>query len=179
MSFRRRITLVSAAAVAIAVVLASVLTYLLTSHQLHGQVDTQLRNRGATACASSTRGAARRARRDGSLLDLTSKARTPDQAAQRCAKATQRAAHGQRNLFGSLPPRPDQVRGYQQVVEAHGQDPVRSSRDVTLPVDARTRALAAGSGSALLPRRPRQRHPPARPRRARRHRAAPCSSPSR
>ena len=48
MSFRRRITLVSAAAVAIAVVLASLLTYVLTSDQLHSQVDTQLRNRGAS-----------------------------------------------------------------------------------------------------------------------------------
>jgi hypothetical protein len=45
MSFRRRITLVSAAAVAVAVVLASLLTYLLTSHQLRGQVDSQLSRR--------------------------------------------------------------------------------------------------------------------------------------
>ncbi len=45
MSFRRRITLVSAAAVAVAVVLASALTYLLASHQLRKQVDEQLRNR--------------------------------------------------------------------------------------------------------------------------------------
>jgi sensor histidine kinase regulating citrate/malate metabolism len=44
-SFRRRITLVSAAAVAVAVVLASLLTYLLTSHQLHSQVDSQLSSR--------------------------------------------------------------------------------------------------------------------------------------
>jgi len=45
MSFRRRITLVSAAAVAIAVVLASLLVYVLTSEQLHNQVDKQLANR--------------------------------------------------------------------------------------------------------------------------------------
>src|SRR5580698_852329 len=44
MSFRRRITLVSAAAVAIAVVLASLLVYILTSNQLHSQVDNQLRD---------------------------------------------------------------------------------------------------------------------------------------
>ena len=47
MSFQRRITLVSAAAVAIAVVLASALTYLLVSHQLRGQIDSQLRTRSA------------------------------------------------------------------------------------------------------------------------------------
>ena len=49
MSFRRRITIVSSAAVAVAVVLASLLTYVLTSDQLHRQVDTQLRNRGREA----------------------------------------------------------------------------------------------------------------------------------
>src|SRR5271170_5917377 len=51
MTFRRRITVVSAAAVAIAVVLASVIIYLLTSHQLHSQVDAQLRARGRDAHA--------------------------------------------------------------------------------------------------------------------------------
>ena len=44
MTFRQRITLVSAAAVAIAVVLASLLVYILTSNQLHSQVDNQLRD---------------------------------------------------------------------------------------------------------------------------------------
>jgi len=48
-SFRRRITFVSAAAVAIAVVLASILTYVEVSDQLHSQVDTQLRHRGREA----------------------------------------------------------------------------------------------------------------------------------
>ena len=51
MTFRRRIALVSAAAVAIAVVLATVLTYLLTSDQLHSQVDHQLHNRAREARA--------------------------------------------------------------------------------------------------------------------------------
>ena len=49
MSFRRRITLSSAAAVAVAIVLASLLTYVLTSDQLHRQVDTQLHNRAREA----------------------------------------------------------------------------------------------------------------------------------
>jgi two-component system, OmpR family, sensor histidine kinase MprB len=46
MSFRRRITIVSAAAVAVAVVLAAMLTYVLVGDQLSNQVDAQLRNRG-------------------------------------------------------------------------------------------------------------------------------------
>ncbi len=45
MSFRRRIALLAAAAVAVAVVLASALTYLLVAHQLRGQIDAQLRGR--------------------------------------------------------------------------------------------------------------------------------------
>jgi len=48
-SFRRRITIVSAAAVAIAVVLASLLVYVLTSNQLHSQIDSQLSSRGHDA----------------------------------------------------------------------------------------------------------------------------------
>ncbi len=49
MSFRRRSALLAAAAVAIAVVLASALTYLLVAHQLREQVDTQLRDRSHNA----------------------------------------------------------------------------------------------------------------------------------
>ena len=49
MSFRRRITLVSAAAVAIAVILAALLVYVLTSDQLRSQVDNQLRSHAREA----------------------------------------------------------------------------------------------------------------------------------
>ncbi len=45
MSFRRRVVLLSAGAVAVAVVIASVLVYVLTSNELHGQVDASLRER--------------------------------------------------------------------------------------------------------------------------------------
>ena len=47
MSFRRRITLVSAAAVAVAVIVGSVLTYVLVRDQLRGQVDSSLKNFGS------------------------------------------------------------------------------------------------------------------------------------
>jgi two-component system, OmpR family, sensor histidine kinase MprB len=45
MSFRRRTVLLASAAVALAVVLASVLVYVLTEHELSGQVDASLRAR--------------------------------------------------------------------------------------------------------------------------------------
>jgi two-component system sensor histidine kinase MprB len=116
MSFRRRITIASAAAVAVAVVLASLLVYVLTSDQLHGQVDSQLRNRGHEA----TR-----------LLSYLNH-------------------HGGRVPFGDLPPAPNQVRGYQQVVGASGAILVRSARGVSLPVEARTRLLAANGGASFF-----------------------------
>jgi two-component system sensor histidine kinase MprB len=117
MSFRRRITIVSAAAVAIAVVLASILTYVLTSAQLHKQIDTQLTQR------------AREARPFERLLG-----RPPSPIPG----------------LGRLSPSPQQVRGYQQMVDAKGQVIARSVGRVTLPVDARTRALAAHGGEAFF-----------------------------
>jgi two-component system sensor histidine kinase MprB len=117
MSFRRRITLVSSAAVAIAVVLASLLTYVLTSDQLRSQVDTQLHNRG------------------------------------RAASSLQRflGTSGRRPLlFGRLPPTPNQVRGYQQVVSSTGAILARSASGVSLPLDAPTRRLAERGGKPFF-----------------------------
>jgi two-component system, OmpR family, sensor histidine kinase MprB len=159
MSFRRRITLVSAAAVAIAVVLASLLTYLLTSHQLHSQVDAQLRDRGQESTRllqflnDPTRHAQRAANGGppfGLALGSSSAGRTRPQ-----AKALNRARNrtggtAASNPFGSLQPEPDQVRGYQQVVGAKGTILVRSARGISLPVDARTRLLAASGGASFF-----------------------------
>jgi two-component system, OmpR family, sensor histidine kinase MprB len=162
MSFRRRIALASAAAVAIAVVLASMLTYLLTSNQLHSQVDEQLRNRARTA------GRLQRylkpggvkpavAKRDSERLGLDlngldgSSRDTEDGAADRGAAQSQ-PLYGPvaKNLFGRLPPGPDQVRGYQQVVNAAGLITVRSARNVSLPVDSDTLGLARHAGAAFF-----------------------------
>jgi two-component system sensor histidine kinase MprB len=139
MSFRQRITLVSAAAVAIAVVLASLLTYLLTSHQLHGQVDAQLSNR-----ADSLRFVARSPTRPArsTLLDLI-KGQDGDQVTPRPGATTLS------NPLSNLPPRPNQVRGYQQLVDPRGRVLFRSA-NVTLPVDARTRELAGSAGGRFF-----------------------------
>jgi two-component system sensor histidine kinase MprB len=123
-SFGRRITLVSAAAVAIAVVLASGLTYALTSHELHGQIDTQLRNRGRPA--------------DRLLRLLDSSHKHP-------------GLFSGTGLFGgNLQPGPNQVRGYQQVVGSNGSILLRSARNVSLPVDPATRRLAAKGGKPFF-----------------------------
>jgi two-component system sensor histidine kinase MprB len=162
MSFRRRITLVSAAAVAIAVVLASVLTYLLTSHQLRGQVDTQLSSR-----ADSLRFVAHSpARNSRSALVNLIKSQDSNQSQNQSQSSNQRQtqsstqtrsphpaqnpaqAQGSASAPGASPlddlPRPGQVRGYQQLVDTHGHVLFRSSANVTLPVDAQTRGLASG-----------------------------------
>ncbi len=142
MSFRRRITLASSAAVAIAVVLASVLVYVLTSNELHGQVDAQLLHRVDNLRLIERHPARRHSDK---LLD-----------------ALQGRTGGSQQLFESGPepganalrnvqPRPNQVRGYQQLVNGGGRVLFRSgARDVTLPVDARTRRLAAGKGASFF-----------------------------
>jgi two-component system, OmpR family, sensor histidine kinase MprB len=184
MSFRRRITLVSAAAVAVAVVLASALTYLLVSHQLRGQVDEQLRNRSgglrfiANAVPSGLSGRDQRylagiltrsERRK--LLAADKKTSAPlgllvsppaptSSGGSRGGSDGSRGdpgstSHGpiiglQSNPFGNLSPHPDQVRGYQQLIDSGGKILFRSSPNVTLPIDAATRRLAAKGGAPFF-----------------------------
>ena len=120
MSFRRRIALAAAAAVAIAVVLASLLTYLLTSDQLHSQVDTQLRRRGASRrlqrFLQPTAGSP-----GGDRSGWPSRDRAPRRggASEACAPQSD-GLHEQHSSATCR--RPDQVRGYQQVVSAGGHD---------------------------------------------------------
>jgi two-component system, OmpR family, sensor histidine kinase MprB len=167
MSFRRRITLASAAAVAVAVVLASILTYVLTSHQLHGQVDTQLHNRGREASRLlkflNGRGVASAGARGSSPFGLAIGALTQRPGGSTSTAGSSRGGSSKPgavggsskrgavvNPFGNLPPSPDQVRGYQQVVGANGTILLRSARGISLPVDARTRLLAAGHGKSFF-----------------------------
>ncbi|HWX88311.1 MAG TPA: HAMP domain-containing sensor histidine kinase [Solirubrobacteraceae bacterium] len=127
MSFRRRITLVSAAAVAVAVILASALTYLLASHQLRKQVDEQLRSRsvGLRVLARDSPGALLERNQHFFSAPLLTLQNSP---------------------FANLSPHPDQVRGYQQLVDSAGKVLFRSSPNVTLPVTAATLRLAAKGG---------------------------------
>jgi two-component system sensor histidine kinase MprB len=127
MSFRRRIALLAAAAVAIAVLLASALTYLLVAHQLRGQVDAQLRGRAH------------------SLPFIASEvAHTPESPPLFSGSIP-------RNLFLGISPRPNQVRGYQQLVSSEGKILGRSgSSHVSLPISGATLALAAKHGRPVF-----------------------------
>jgi two-component system, OmpR family, sensor histidine kinase MprB len=175
MSFRRRITLVSAAAVAVAVVLASMLTYLLAAHQLRGQVDEQLRNRseGLRFVANAPGGLSGHEQRYLAGV-LTSAGRSNLHATGRKAGAPlgllvsppvlragrRRGTPGpsgggplvalQSNPFGNLSPHPDQVRGYQQLIDPGGKILFRSSTSLALPIDLASRRLAAKGGKPFF-----------------------------
>jgi two-component system, OmpR family, sensor histidine kinase MprB len=183
MSFRRRITIASAAAVAIAVVLASILTYVLTSDQLHSQVDTQLRDRAGgrnelvrALNAKSLGGVSFRRRAQlqlatervlgsspagtsGASPAGTSGATPPTATTHTPAVGAVSAPHHGKttrprsstgNIFNGLAPGPNQVRGYQQMINATGTILVRSAKGVSLPVNTSTRALAAHGGTPFF-----------------------------
>jgi two-component system sensor histidine kinase MprB len=140
-SFSRRIAIAASAAVAIAVVLATVLIYIATSDQLHSQVDSQLRRRGAEVTVYLRRTHGRLTPASAGLPHaLASLHAVGAKAAKRGSSST---------IFGNLPPGPDQVRGYQQVLNASGQIILRSS-SVSLPVSAAARALAAHGGKPVF-----------------------------
>jgi two-component system sensor histidine kinase MprB len=163
-SFRRRITIVSAAAVAVAVVLASILTYVLTSDQLHSQVDTQLRHRGRSTSelvrALDAKGLGGRAARRRALRLAAAQALGPAAGGAAGTKGAggtgahsakaQTGSHAGGNIFTGLSPGPDQVRGYQQIVNASGTILELSPGGLSLPVEARTRALAAHGGKPFF-----------------------------
>jgi two-component system sensor histidine kinase MprB len=179
MSFRRRITLVSAAAVAIAVVLASLLVYVLTANQLRSQVDNQLQTRAREAARLQRLfavGALKVGPNGAASLDLNgggafaiaakeaegelgAKSETAPPPKPATARHPLPAVNGDAltqvsrrpgSLFGKLPPNPDQVRGYQQVVAAGGRVLARSVPNITLPVDQRTLALARNGGQPFF-----------------------------
>ncbi|MGD0455709.1 MAG: HAMP domain-containing sensor histidine kinase [Solirubrobacteraceae bacterium] len=166
MSFRRRITIVSAAAVAIAVVLASILTYVLTSGQLHSLLDTQLRDRAharsglVRALDANGLGGSAFGRRAQLRIAAERVLGSPPTGATGSSpagalnvphhKPTARPRASTGNVFSGLPPGPDQVRGYQQMINANGAILIRSAKGVSLPVDAGTRALAAHGGKPFF-----------------------------
>jgi two-component system, OmpR family, sensor histidine kinase MprB len=137
MSLRRRVTIVSAAAVAVAVVLASVLTYLLASHQLHGQVDSQLTSRGDNLRFVASSPATRTNR---GLLEAIRSGEGDNGDTSRSTR------QGGAPPLNGLQARPNQVRGYQQLIDSQGRILFRSAKVITLPVSPRTRELAAGVG---------------------------------
>ncbi len=127
MPLRRRLTLVTAAAVAVAVVLACGAAFLAVSRELHGQIDRQL-NAQAT-------GLAQLARTIPPEFDLLTRNGTV-------------AADAIRIPVPS--PKEGGPGGYVQFVAAGGAVVRQGGQALRLPVDARDRAVAAGRGSTRI-----------------------------
>lgn len=133
MSFRRRITIASAGAVAIAVAIASLLTYVLVRDSLRGQVDASLRQRATT------------------YIDHVTNP-PPALSPQRAAALATLAGGGRGNsLLFRIPTNPGEGAGYSQVITGSGAAVRLPASSVRLPVDSRSEALARkGSGSTIF-----------------------------
>jgi two-component system sensor histidine kinase MprB len=151
MTFRHRITLVATAAVAVAVLVASALTYLLVSDQLHRQIDSSLRD------TASGLQRALLAHRPGAPTVLALPAGVPEGQLRRIllfGAHPDNAARDQR--FGRLVLRTPknslgQDRGVIQVLSANGQVLVSPEGAAgTLPIDGRARALAIRGGHSYF-----------------------------
>jgi two-component system, OmpR family, sensor histidine kinase MprB len=150
MTFRLRITLVATAAVAVAVLIASALTYVFVSDQLHGQVDSSLR---ATATAVQRATLVLHERR------ATGPQALPPGVAPQALRRIYDLEHGVPALPGGRLARllrtPNtfvgQERGVFQLLGASGQVLVPPGGELApLPVDARARSLARSGGKSYL-----------------------------
>ena len=142
MSFRRRLIVFSAAAVAVAIVLASVIAFLAVRGQLRGQVDDSLRELGGGAITLEVAGP-----RAGPQQGRKRARPTPDR--------LERVAPGTVSKEGivALPPAPlGGATGFPQLVRADGTvvaDELRRDR-ARLPISGRTKAVAAGLRDAFF-----------------------------
>jgi two-component system, OmpR family, sensor histidine kinase MprB len=150
MTFRHRITLVATAAVAVAVLIASALTYLFVADQLHRQVDNSLRDTalGLQHGISAGREQGRRISpgpppgvTTGQLRQFLEQRR---QAARDGSRSGRLLLQTPKGLLG-------QDRGVFQALGPNGEVLVPPGVGAaTLPVNARARRLARSGGSSYL-----------------------------
>jgi two-component system sensor histidine kinase MprB len=149
MTFRHRITLVATAAVAVAVLIASALTYLLVADQLHRQVDNSLRDtalglqRGISAAGEPGRGAPPGAPPGGGATQLRQLLDRRGQPGNGSPSA-RLLLQPPKGLLG-------ENRGALQALGARGEVLITPGAGAgTLPVDARARKLARSGGASYL-----------------------------
>ena len=135
--------------------------------QLHSQVDSQLRGRGRECrrCAARPRERRRTTLRRAALAAARGcPTRVSAGAARRGATPRPRspaaptAAAAPRGPFRPLPPAPDQVRGYQQVIDASGRGPRSAPPRASRCRSTRAHAAARGSGGTPVLHAPRRVH---------------------
>jgi two-component system, OmpR family, sensor histidine kinase MprB len=150
MTFRHRITLVATAAVAVAVLIASALTYLLVADQLHRQVDNSLRDtalglqRGISAAGEPGRGAPPGAPPGVGAGQLRRLLDQRGQGAGTGSTSAKLLLQPPKGLLG-------ENRGALQALGGRGEVLIPPGGGAgTLPVDARARKLARSGGASYL-----------------------------
>jgi two-component system sensor histidine kinase MprB len=137
MSFRRRIVIASGVAVAVAIALASIATYVLVRTELRGQVDDELNRLAGGVFAIRIRGA------EGVGIGKVLKAKLPEPKAE--------AGSRSKSLEVRLPQDPlgGNV-GYAQFVNVDGNVIGPPREEVHLPVTPRTLEVARGESGPFL-----------------------------
>jgi two-component system sensor histidine kinase MprB len=149
-SFRRRITIVSAGAVAIAVVIASLLTYVLVRNSLRGQVDASLRDRAAVYIRHVTNPLPGLSPAKAAALATLAGGRGAELLHDESQTGTT-GATGASGLLFRIPINPAEGAGYSQVITSSGSAVKLPASAVALPVGSQSRALARrGSGSGIF-----------------------------
>ncbi len=152
MTFRHRITLVATAAVAVAVLVASALTYLLVSDQLHRQIDNSLRD----TALGVQRGIAGLHQPGRSVVLALPPGVAPDRLRQILGLGHHRPRAPEDRRLGRLllqTPKTSlgQDRGVLQLLGARGRVLVSPGGGATtLPVDARARKLASSGARSYF-----------------------------
>jgi two-component system, OmpR family, sensor histidine kinase MprB len=134
MTFRRRLALVSASAVAVAIVVASAIVYFVVRDQLRGQVDSSLENlAGATT------------------IDVTRAGPVPATGSRDNFSLPVPPPPGGRAKGLALPPGPlGGPQGLAQVITASGRVVRSLNEGRSLPVSGQARAVAAGRSGPFL-----------------------------
>jgi len=152
MTFRHRITLVATAAVAVAVLVASALTYLLVSDQLHRQIDNSLRD----TALGVQRGIAGLHQPGRAVVLALPPGVAPGRLRQILGLGHHRPRAPEDRRLGRLllqTPKTSlgQDRGVLQLLGAHGRVLVSPGGGATtLPVDARARKLASSGARSYF-----------------------------
>jgi two-component system sensor histidine kinase MprB len=170
MSLRRRLALLSAAAVALAVLLASVLVYVLVRDRLRGDVDNDLRDQASRvtqrfqagpvgAAGQQVNGAGSTALVGPGIAGIAAgppaaappPGITPPQFSRvRPGKSKKRVERGEQYALQAPPPEPGGPTAIVQLISPKGAVAVAPSSGFRIPVSSADRSLAADGGKPTL-----------------------------
>jgi two-component system, OmpR family, sensor histidine kinase MprB len=156
MSLRRRLALLSGAAVALTVVLASVIVYALVRDRLRDQVDDDLRGQADTAMARAESVFTQAIAPGGSVAPgalgaIVARAQVPpDQAAPPERALATKGQPGSAQILALPPPSPGASPAVGQIIGADGTAIQGPGTSVKIPVSSTAREVAAQAGEPEL-----------------------------